>query len=66
MRTVNDVAEKTLHHGGKPGYERLVQDFLTMAEYEALDINRTYLYVWNEPDLNSGRNIGYASVDKSI
>jgi hypothetical protein len=58
MRTVDKTRENTVHHGGKPGMDSVLQDFCGLVEYQHLDKERTYLHVFNEPDLNSGETEG--------
>jgi hypothetical protein len=52
VRTIRDD-EKTLHEGGDPLKEKLLDDFENLLRYEDLDRERTYLAVWNEPDLTT-------------
>jgi hypothetical protein len=52
VRTIRDD-EKTLHEGGDPLKEKLLDDFENLLRYENLDRERTYLAAWNEPDLTT-------------
>jgi hypothetical protein len=52
VRTIRDD-EKTLHEGGDPLKEKLLDDFENLLRYENLDRERTYLAVWNEPNLTT-------------